>query len=83
MTATSAIDRSALMHRAHQIARQALPHMASYREALRLCAAWGLVATSREFAMLRAQVAHRTVTPEQIVASRTTTRRCGASYMPF
>ncbi len=79
------IDRSALMRRAHQIARQARPHMASYREALAygMRAAWGLVATSREFAMLRAQVAHRTVTPEQIAASRAATRRCGTSYMPF
>jgi hypothetical protein len=79
------IDRSALMRRAHQIARQALPHMASYREALQhgLRAAWGLVATSREFAALRAQVAHRTVTPDQIAASRAAARRCGASYMPF
>jgi hypothetical protein len=28
------IDRAALMRRAHQIAKQARPHMASYREAL-------------------------------------------------
>ncbi len=35
MTAAPAIDRSAIMRRAHAIARQARPHMASYREALR------------------------------------------------
>jgi hypothetical protein len=79
------IDRPALMRRAHEIARKARPHMASYREALAygLRSAWGLVATSREFAMFRAQVAHRSVTPDQIAASRAATRRVGASYMPF
>jgi hypothetical protein len=79
------IDRSALMRRAHAIARQARPYMSSYREALAhgLRAAWGLIATAREFAMLRAQVAHRTLTTEQITASRAATRRCGSSCMPF
>jgi hypothetical protein len=40
------IDRAALRRRAHQIARQARPHMGNYREALvcGLKAAWGLVA---------------------------------------
>jgi hypothetical protein len=76
-----AIDRSALMRRAHAIARKARPHMASYREALAYGprAAWGLVATAREFAAVRARVAPVTHTAEQIAA----TRRCGASYMPF
>jgi hypothetical protein len=80
-----AIDRSALMLNAHRIARQARPHMASYREALAygLRAAWGLIATSREFAALRAQVKPVAHTVEQIAASRAATRRCGASYMPF
>jgi hypothetical protein len=79
------IDRSALMRRAHHIARQARPHMASYREALAygLRAAWGLVATSREFAAVRARVAPVAHTAEQLAASRAATRRCGASYMPF
>jgi hypothetical protein len=59
--------------------------MASYREALAygLCAAWGLVATAREFAAVRGRVAPVTHTAEQIAASRSATRRCGASYMPF
>src|SRR5450631_619304 len=80
-----AIDRSALMRNAHRIARQARPHMTSYREALAygLRAAWGLVATSREFAAVRARVAPIAHTAEQLAASRAATRRCGASYMPF
>jgi hypothetical protein len=80
-----AIDRSALMRRAHQIARKARPHMASYRVALAygLRAAWGLVATAREFAAVRARVAPVTHTAEQIAGRRAATRRCGASYMPF
>jgi hypothetical protein len=53
----AAIDRAALMRRAHAIARQARPHMASYREALAygLRAAWGLIATGCEFAEVRAR----------------------------
>jgi hypothetical protein len=53
------VDRAAVMRRAHQIARQARPHMASYREALAcgVKAAWGLIATRREFAAVRARVA--------------------------
>ncbi len=80
-----ALDRSALMRNAHRIARKARPHVASYREALAygLRAAWGLVATSREFAAVRARVAPVVHTAEQIAASRAATRRCGASYMPF
>jgi hypothetical protein len=80
-----AIDRSALMRNAHRIARQARPHMASYREALAyaLRAAWGLIATSREFAAVRARVSPVAHTAEQLAASRIATRRCGASYMPF
>jgi hypothetical protein len=79
------IDRRALMQNAHRIARQARPHMASYREALAygLRAAWGLVATSREFAAVRARVAPVVHTAEQLAASRVATRRCGASYAPF
>jgi hypothetical protein len=79
------IDRAALMRRAHHIAKEARPHMASYREALAygLRAAWGLVATSREFAAVRARVAPVAHTAEQIAASRAATRRCGSSYMPF
>jgi hypothetical protein len=73
------VDRSALMRRAHEIARKFRPHVASYREALQYGrkGAWGLVATAREFTVLSAQVAHRTITPEQIAASRTATHRCG------
>jgi hypothetical protein len=73
------VDRSALMRRTHEIARKLRPHVASYREALQYGrkGAWGLVATAREFAVLSAQVAHRTITPEQIAASRTATHRCG------
>jgi hypothetical protein len=79
------IDRSALLRNAHRIARQARPHTNSYREALAygLRAAWGLVATSREFAAVRARVAPVVHTAEQIAASRAATRRCGASYAPF
>jgi hypothetical protein len=46
-----AIDRAGLMRRAHQIARQARPHMASYRELLAygLKAAWGLIASQTDW----------------------------------
>jgi hypothetical protein len=73
------------MRNAHQIARKARPHMGSYREALAygLRAAWGMLATRREFAAVRARVAPVTHTAKQIEASRVATRRCGASYMPF
>jgi hypothetical protein len=73
------------MRRAHQIARQARPFMASYAAALQhgLKAAWGLITTRREFAQVRARVTPRTLTPDQIAASRAATRRCGSSYMPF
>jgi hypothetical protein len=73
------VDRSALMRRAHEIARKFRPHVASYREALQYGrkGAWGLVATAREFTVLSAQVPHRTITPEQIATSRTATHRCG------
>jgi hypothetical protein len=79
------IDRRALMRRAHAIAKQARPHMPSYREALAygLRAAWGLLATCREFAAVRARVQPRVLTAEQRAASERATRRCGASYMPF
>jgi hypothetical protein len=73
------VGRSALMRCAHEIARKFRPHVASYREGLQYGrkGAWGLVATAREFTVLSAQVAHRTITPEQIAASRTATHRCG------
>jgi hypothetical protein len=79
------VDRRALMQNAHRIARQARPHMASYRQALAygLRAAWGLIATSREFAAVRARVVPVVHTAEQLAASRAATRRVGASYMPF
>jgi hypothetical protein len=80
-----ALDRAGLMRRAHAIARQARPHMGSYRAAFAygLRAAWGLITTRREFAQVRARVAPRVLTPDQIAASRAATRRCGASMMPF
>jgi hypothetical protein len=79
------IDRRALMQNAHRIARQARPYMGSYREALAygLRAAWGQIATAREFAAVRARVQPSTLTADQIAASRAATRRVGASYMPF
>jgi hypothetical protein len=81
----AAIARAALMRHAHQIARRARPHMASYREALAygLKAAWGMLATRREFAAVRARVKSVVHTAKQIEASRAATRRCGSSYMPF
>jgi hypothetical protein len=79
------MDRRALMQNAHRIAREARPYMASYGEALAygLKAAWGMLATRREWSAVRARVAPRVVTAEQIAASRAATRRCGSSYMPF
>jgi hypothetical protein len=80
-----ALDRAALMRRAHAIARQARPHMPSYRAAFAygLRAAWGLITTQREFAQVRTRVTPRVLTADQIAASRAATRRCGSSYMPF
>jgi hypothetical protein len=81
----SAIDRRSLMQNAHRIARQARPFMKSYREALAygLRAAWGLIATRREFAAVRVRMQPRAFTADQIAASRAATRRVGASYIPF
>jgi hypothetical protein len=78
-----ALDRATLMRRAHAIARQGRPHMASYRAAFAygLRAAWGLVATRREFAQVRARARPVIHTADQIAASRAATRRCGSSYM--
>jgi hypothetical protein len=53
------VDRSALMRRAHEIARKFRPHVASYRVRYGRKGAWGLVATAHEFTVLSAQVAHR------------------------
>jgi hypothetical protein len=80
-----ALDRAALMRRAHAIARQARAHMPSYRAAFAyaLRAAWGLLATRREFAAVRARVTPRILTADQRAASERATRRCGASMMPF
>jgi hypothetical protein len=80
-----ALDRAALMRRAHAIARQARPFVASYAAALQhgLKAAWRLIATRREFAQVRARVLPVILTADQIAASRAATRRCGSSYMPF
>jgi hypothetical protein len=71
------VDRSALMRRAHEIARRFRPHVPSYRVRYGREGAWGLVATAREYTVLSAQVAHRTITPEQIAASRRATHRFG------
>jgi hypothetical protein len=73
------------MRRAHQITREARPFMPSYTAALSygLRAAWGLIATRREFAAVRARVAPRMLTAEQRAASERATRRCGSSYAPF
>jgi hypothetical protein len=78
-----AIDRRAVMQNAHRIARQARPYMANYREALAygLKAAWDQLKVAQSFAAVRVRVQPRTLTADQIVASRAATRRCGSSYM--
>jgi len=77
------IDRAALMRNAHEIARRMRPHHATYRAAFAygLRAAWQQVQVRRSFAMINAQVAPRVHTAAAWAASRTATRRCGASYM--
>jgi len=61
------VHRSALMRRAHEIARKFRPHVASYREALQYGrkGVWGLVATAREFTVLSAQVATAPLRPNR------------------
>jgi hypothetical protein len=80
-----ALDRAALMRRAHQIARQARPHMASYRAAFAygLRTAWSHAKARQEHRTRFAGYVPRILTPDQIAASRAATQRCGASYMPF
>lgn len=78
-----ALDRVALMRDAHPIAKASRSHFGSYREALAygLQAAW-LSAKSRQQIQSLATQAGRPAIPftaAQIEASRTATRRCGAS----
>jgi hypothetical protein len=79
------IDRAAVMRRAHQIARQARPHIPNYREALAygLRTAWSDAKARQEHRERFAGYVPCTLTPDQIAASRAATRRCGSSYMPF
>jgi hypothetical protein len=81
----SPIDRSALMRRAHAIARRARAHMASYREAFAyaLHTAWSDAKGRQEHRQRFAGHVPRILTAKQLAASRYATRRCGASYMPF
>lgn len=80
-----ALDRATLMRRAHAIARQGRPHMASYRAAFAygLRAAWSDLRARQEHRVRFAGYAPRTLTPGQIAASERATQRCGSSYMPF
>ena len=78
-----AIDRSALMRDAHQIAKASRVHFGSYREAFAhgLHAAW-LSAKSRQTIRALAIQAGQPAAPltaAQIEASRAATRRNGAS----
>jgi hypothetical protein len=78
-----AIDRAALMRDAHQIAKNSRTHFDSYHEALTygLCTAWASAKSRREIQSLAIQAGRPAIpfTAAQITASRTATRRCGAS----
>jgi hypothetical protein len=78
-----ALDRSALMHDAHGIAKGARHHFPTYREALAygLIAAWKSATVRREFQSLNKQAGQPTapLTVAEITASRNATRRTGAS----
>jgi hypothetical protein len=80
-----ALDRAALMRRAHTIARQARPHMASYRAAFAygLRTAWSHAKARQEHRARFAGYVPHILTPDRIAASRAATRRCGASMIPF
>ena len=77
------IDRTALMRDAHRIARGARPHFSNYREALTygLRAAWKSAKVRQDIQSLAIQAGTPAVplTAAEIAASRSATRRCGAS----
>jgi hypothetical protein len=78
-----AIDRSALMRDAHQIAKASRAHFGSYREAFAHAphVAWLSTKSRQTIRALAAQAGQHVgpLTTAQIEASRAATRRCGSS----
>jgi hypothetical protein len=79
------IGRSAIMRRAHLIARRFIGILPNYRAALAygLQVAWADAKARQEHHERFAAYVPRALTAKQIADSRRATRRCGASYMPF
>jgi hypothetical protein len=79
------IDRSALMRRAHLIARRFIGILPNYRACLAhgLRVVWADAKARQEHRQRFAGFVPRVLTAKQIADSRYATRRCGASYMPF
>jgi hypothetical protein len=84
-TTPAPIDRSALVRRAHLIARRFIGILPNYRACLAhgLRVVWADAKARQEHRQRFAGFVPRVLTAKQIADSRYATRRCGASYMPF
>jgi hypothetical protein len=81
-TAPAAIDRCALMRRAHLIARRFIGILPTYRACLAhgMRCAWADEKAHAEHRRRFAGYVPRTLTAKQIADSRYATRRCGSSF---
>jgi hypothetical protein len=84
-TSPTPIDRSALMRRAHLVARRFIGVLPNYRACLAhgMRCAWADAKARQEHRQRFAGFVPRVLTPSERAASERATRRCGASYMPF
>jgi hypothetical protein len=80
-----AIDRRALMQRAHLIARRFIGILPNYRACLAygMRVAWADAKARQEHKLRFAGFVPRVLTAKQIADSRYATRRCGRSYTSF
>jgi hypothetical protein len=76
------IDRSALMRRAHLIARRFIGILSNYRASIAngMRCAWADAKARQEHRARFAGYVPRILTAKQIADSRYYTRRCGASF---
>ena len=81
-TTAARIDRTALMRRAHLIARRFIGILPNYRACIAygLHCAWADEKARQERRARFAGYAFRPLTAKQIADSRYATRRCGASF---
>jgi hypothetical protein len=81
-TPPAPIDRSALMRRAHLIARRFIGVLPNYRACLAhgMRCAWADAKSRQEHRQRFASYVPRILTAKQIADSRYATRRCGASF---